>query len=82
MRRTKNFANPDDWGLAKANLGGHRCNSALLFPSNSIELGFREDEYHEGEEFPVVMLFRSSIGLEMVWSVSKPSPVPRIVTLP
>ena len=29
-----------------------------------------------------VMLFRSSIGLAMVRSVSKPSPVPRIVTVP
>jgi len=28
------------------------------------------------------MLFRSSIGLAMVRSVSKPSPVPRIVTSP
>ena len=29
-----------------------------------------------------VMLFRSLIGLAMVRSVSKPSPVPRIVTVP
>src|SRR5271166_4478621 len=29
-----------------------------------------------------VMLFRSAIGLAMVRSVSKPSPVPRIVTVP
>ena len=31
---------------------------------------------------PPVMLFRSVSGLAMVRSVSKPSPVPRIFTLP
>jgi hypothetical protein len=31
---------------------------------------------------PPVMLFRSLSGLAMVRSVSKPSPVPRIFTLP